>query len=348
MNVLSNEKVKPLCPVFKVCGGCAYQDLPYDEELHLKTEELKTLFLNEIPGSEKGVREAVASPEFYHYRHRLDLAFRRDKTGQFHFGFVGGEPKRIIEISSCAIARKAVSDFLPRLKRDAIQIFPPRYKVASLVVKTDQEGKVYWGGIGKRSLNQSPENYLWVEVAGKKIFFSLSTFFQANFSILPRLREVLLSLWDWNPKTLFLDLYGGVGLFSIWFADRVKKVVMIEENCHSITLAEYNRAYHHFENWEILPRRVEEVLPEVLENQSAENCIALVDPPRKGLAESAAQYLAKSGLKNLFYLSCNPMTLIRDLKYFLQENWELETIIPFDFFPRTVHLEVLVKLRKKL
>ncbi len=347
MSTLSDEKVKPLCPVFGVCGGCAYQDLSYEEELRRKFVELRDLFSIELAGTEQLLQPVVASPEFYHYRHRLDLAFRRDKSGQFHFGFVGGTPKRIIEISSCAIAQQAVSDFLPRLKEEAIRIFPPKYKVANLVVKTGEDEKILWGGIGKGSLHQKPENYLWVELAGKKIFFSLDTFFQANFSILPRLYETL-SAWPWSEQTILLDLYGGVGLFSVWFADRVKKVLMIEENCHSVSLAEHNRNYHQFQNWEILSRRVEDVLPEVLAKENSNECLAIVDPPRKGLEESAALCLAKSSLKHLFYLSCNPLTLVRDLKFFLREAWEIEKIIPFDFFPRTSHLEVLVKLRKNL
>ncbi|MBL7684816.1 MAG: 23S rRNA (uracil-5-)-methyltransferase RumA, partial [Deltaproteobacteria bacterium] len=77
----------------------------------------------------------------------------------------------------------------------------------------------------------------------------------------------------------------------------------------------------------------------------SENVVAMIDPPRKGLYPSVCEALVQSQkLKTLFYLSCHPDSLIRDLKILISGGWKIETVIPFDFFPKTVHLETLVKL----
>ncbi|MBF0492942.1 MAG: class I SAM-dependent RNA methyltransferase [Deltaproteobacteria bacterium] len=336
-----------LCPYFGTCGGCSYQHLPYAEELRFKEEELKALFLKEdFQITESTFLPILPSPKEYHYRHRLDISLRKDKRREYFFGFVSEAPKRILAIESCAIAMEQLSDFIPQLREAAIARLPANYKIASIVAKVSEEGKIYWGGIGRKSLVQKPEDYLFTEVEGQKIYFSLSTFFQANFSILSPLYKKLLELQNWNSETLFLDLYGGVGLFSILMARHIKEVWMIEEHPYSIGLAKYNQEQHQMKSWKIIEGRVEDLLENLLQKADLTNTVALVDPPRKGLHEQAANCLAQSSLKTLFYLSCHPVSLIRDLKILIQAGWQIDKIFPCDFFPKTHHLETLVKLER--
>ncbi len=337
---------QPLCPVFGVCGGCAYQDLPYEEELERKKEYLVNLFRNQLPASADLIEEVVPSPEPYHYRHRLDIAVRKTKSGEFLLGFQEADRHRMVPIESCAIAREEISDFIPELKKEAQARWPEGYRIANLVVKTGADGRVVWGGIGRRSLALKKEDYLWTEIRGKNIFYSLDTFFQANLSILPALMDRIDALAALDAKTLFFDLYAGVGLFGIVFADRVGKVVMVEEGTSSIELARYNTAYHALPYVEILPEKVENVLPLYLHTAQWERRVALLDPPRKGLSPEALECLIRSkNLTSLFYLSCSPESLCRDLRVFHEGGWSIETIVPFDFFPKTRHLETLVLLK---
>lgn len=341
----SNSNIK--CPYFGSCGGCTYQHLPYAEELALKEEQLKTLFLEEdFQISEFTFLPILASPQEYHYRHRLDISLRRDKKKEHFFGFVTEAPKRILPISSCAIAIQKLSDFIPQLREEAIAKLPVDYKIASIVAKVSADDKIYWGGIGRKSLVQKEEDYLFTEVDGQKIYFSLSTFFQANFSILKPLYQKILELQNWNSETVFLDLYGGVGLFSILLAKHVKEVWMIEEHPYSIQLAHYNQKQLGLNYWKIIEGRVEDLLENLLSTADLNNTVALVDPPRKGLHEQAAKCLAESSLKTLFYLSCHPGSLIRDLKILKEGGWQIDKILPCDFFPKTHHLETLVKLNR--
>ena len=338
---------KSLCPLFGTCGGCQYQDIPYGQELARKEDELKSLLTGELSLA-AGVFEPIEpSPEIFYYRSRLDLTLRKRNNGERQMGFMIPGTQRLQEVSSCLIARREINAFLPSLKDQAVRMLPADYRVANLVVRVGEEGKVFWGGIGRRSLRMKEEDYFWVKVCGRKIFYALDTFFQANHSILEKIIARIESLIPWEKETVFLDLYAGVGLFGIALADRAKEVVMIEEGADSVKLAAYNVQYHHLEHVRILEGKVETHLPEVLKETIGKPCVGLIDPPRGGLVASAVETLvAAKDLTSLFYLSCSPESLMRDLKGLTQEAWRVQKIMPFDFFPRTRHLETLVWLTR--
>jgi tRNA/tmRNA/rRNA uracil-C5-methylase (TrmA/RlmC/RlmD family) len=122
---------------------------------------------------------------------------------------------------------------------------------------------------------------------------------------------------------------------------------MIEECCDSVALAQFNIRYHQLKHARTLVGKVETHLPEVLKELNDRSCVALIDPPRGGLVSSAIETLGQAkDLKSLFYLSCSPESLVRDLKGLTKAEWKVQKIMPFDFFPRTRHLETLVWLTR--
>ena len=193
------------------------------------------------------------------------------------------------------------------------------------------------------------EDFFWTEVEGKRIFYSLDTFFQANLSILPALIRRIRESDVLNSQTVFFDLYAGVGLFGITFADQVKDVILLEENIHAVRCARYNADYNHLKNVNIAAGQVEENFSEFLRRSASGNSTAMVDPPRAGLSPSVRDMLcdAAGRLEALIYLSCHPGTLMRDLDDLISSGWRIQKVIPFDFFPRTRHLETLVVLKKQ-
>ncbi len=335
--------VKPLCPIFGACGGCQYQDIPYEEELVRKETILRELLIKEAGLCESVFETITPSPESYYYRNRLDLTLRKRNNGERQMGFMLPGTQRLQEVTVCSIARREINDFLPTLKEEAVRKLPEDYKVANLVVRVGDEGKVFWGGIGRRSLRMKEEDYFWTTVKGRKIFYALDTFFQANLFILEKIVSKIEGLIHWTKDTVFLDLYSGVGLFGIALADRAREVVMIESGFDSVKLAHYNVKYHGLDHVRILEGQVEVHLPEVLKELHGKPCVALIDPPRGGLAGSAIETLGQAqDLRSLFYLSCSPESLARDLKHLARVGWQAQKVMPFDFFPRTRHLETLV------
>ncbi len=334
----------PLCKVFGQCGGCAYQDLPYEEELRLKLANLKAALRQKTALGDELFQPVTASPKPYFYRQRLDLTLRKSK-GEWKLGYIHPIQHYLLEVEHCPIAREEINAILPGFKAQVTANIPEKYKNANLVVRTDDSGKVRWGGIGRHSLRMQPEDYFSTAVKGVKIFYSLETFFQANLSILDLVMDKLAALETWNQDTVFFDLYSGVGLFGLVFANRVKQVIMIEESPASDKIARYNVSHHNMGNVRVLDGSVEKHLP-VLSESFEGRKIGLIDPPRKGLSASVIECLRQTtSLPVLFYLSCSPESLARDLHDLTVGGaWKVDSIHPFDFFPKTAHLETLVKL----
>ena len=344
---------QPLCPVFGECGGCAYQDISYEQELERKDALVKDL-LQKDPRITPSLFESIdASPKPYHYRNRLDLKFIRTRDDRILLGFTPASPaggpgsgRGIAAVEGCAIAEKSISEFIPELRKRLEQNPIGNYRRANIVIRTGDEGKVLWGGIGKRSCRLNPDDYLWTILDGKKIFYSLETFFQANLSILPKLFERIAAFDCWQTKPVLYDLYAGVGLFSLALTRQTRKAVLIEESLPSIKLAQHNVEHNRLTHIEILAGRTEDILPPLLARENTEAPkIAIVDPPRAGLSPLALETLTHAkGFTHLFYLSCNPQALARDLKGFIDEGWNVKKIVPFDFFPKTRHVETLALL----
>ncbi len=335
----------PLCPLFGVCGGCQHQDVSYQEECRRKVDILQTLLRNTLNLETLPLSPLVPSPREYHYRCRLDMKLLKTRAGEIFMGFSPVGKNRVVEAAACPIALTAISDFLPELKKQAVARLPAKYRNANLVVKSGDDGRVFWGGIGRRSLKMKEEDYLWTLVRGRKIYFSLDTFFQANLSILPVLMEHIIDLGVLGPDVALFDLYGGVGLFGVSLHDLVKEVILVEENVYATQCAAYNALVSHCSRFKIMTGRVENMVLSHAAGGTAHRQVAIIDPPRQGLHHQAAASLAQDKFfSHLIYLSCHMDSLARDLKIFLAHQWLVEKIIPFDFFPKTRHLETLVLL----
>lgn len=341
--------ITPLCPVFGQCGGCQYQDRSYEEELQMKASAFKEALAAKIDLSGLELRPVVPSPKAYHYRHRLDLKLVKTRKGTVHIGFSPAGKGPIIEVDHCPIGMEKVSEYIPKLRLEATAALPEKYKMANLTLRCGEGDKVCWGGIGRKSNHLSPADYFYVEYSGKKIYYSLDTFFQANLSILPLLAEKMRALPIWSKDAVVFDLYGGVGLLGLLIHDLVKGVINIEENTHSVSVADYNVKANAISNVATLEGRVEDVLPGLLDHMEFFENVVMVDPPRAGLTEKALGHINSLSpkVRYLVYLSCNPDSLGENLLVLQGGGWSISSIQPFDFFPRTRHLEALVLMERK-
>lgn len=159
---------------------------------------------------------------------------------------------------------------------------------------------------------------------------------------------------------IILDAYAGVGTIALWLAPGAAKVVAVEENPFAVKDGMENLSLNSIENVEFMEGDVEKVLAEFLRRNFKPDCIIL-DPPRKGVAPGAIESILQLAPSKIVYMSCNPVTLARDLAILLAspsngpENREIgenigykvERILPFDMFPQTYHVESLALLKRK-
>jgi 23S rRNA (uracil1939-C5)-methyltransferase len=172
-----------------------------------------------------------------------------------------------------------------------------------------------------------------------ELTFFPQVFSQVNLALNLRLIAFLLSQPCWGPQVACLDLFCGQGNFSIPLAIKTERVVGVESLAPAVYNAKYNQRVNKISNCIFHQASAHSALNQLLREESRFN-VVFMDPPRTG-AREILQQVDLLALHDLYYLSCEPMTLFRDLAFLIQKGWRLQWTIPLDFFPQTFHLESL-------
>ena len=187
------------------------------------------------------------------------------------------------------------------------------------------------------------KDHITEEILGKKFIVGPQTFFQVN----PKSAENIFSYVKEYIKShfkepLILDAYAGISAFGICVSDIAQKVVTIEENSQSVELAQKSIEINNINNLEIHNADA----GEYFSNEKRKFDVIILDPPRKGCSEQSLNEAIRLGKSTIIYVSCNPSTLARDLKYLRQKGCQVESIQPFDMFCHTYHIEnvAIIKL----
>jgi 23S rRNA (uracil1939-C5)-methyltransferase len=194
--------------------------------------------------------------------------------------------------------------------------------------------------------------YVWGQremeetIEGVRYRVSPASFFQVNSEMVGRIFRFLAPGLAENRNVV--DLYCGAGTFAIFFASRGARVVGVEENPAAVREARENAALNDVEGRvRFVEGRVEgAVIHKDGKKALDEADIVFLDPPRKGSDEATLDAIAAAGVANVWYLSCNPATLARDLAYLAKRGYALGVVQPFDMFPQTGHVETLATLHK--
>ncbi|MGH7683064.1 MAG: 23S rRNA (uracil(1939)-C(5))-methyltransferase RlmD, partial [Vulcanimicrobiaceae bacterium] len=175
---------------------------------------------------------------------------------------------------------------------------------------------------------------------------SAASFFQINTEMVARIFDELETLS--HPKRV-VDLYCGAGTFSIWFAAHGAQVTGIEDNPSAIREANANAALNGVATQtKFVLGRVEGALARGPLRDALENVdVVFLDPPRKGCEPQTLDVLVAANVPAIWYLSCNPATLARDLARLHGAGYRLESVKPYDMFPQTGHVETLATMRRR-
>lgn len=180
----------------------------------------------------------------------------------------------------------------------------------------------------------------------RKVVFELypQSFFQTNTRaanvMYDTVRDVIKEL---KPDVLY-DLYGGAGSFSLCCSDIIGKSLCVESVAPAVVNGQQNAKINNAENIQFYCEKTEDFLTK--NKISKHNAVILLDPPRSGLHPAACKAVLSSGVKNVLYISCNPVTLAENLKI-LSANYTVKSAQCFDFFPHTSHIETFVILEQK-
>jgi 23S rRNA (uracil1939-C5)-methyltransferase len=189
-------------------------------------------------------------------------------------------------------------------------------------------------------------DHLFEEVEGDRFKIPAGAFFQPNATAGSRLREIVAGEMEPAAEDTILELYCGVGFFTLPLARRSRRVVALDSSREAVAAARDNAARAGAGNTRFLCGDAGGALPGLLEEGRYD--AILVDPPRAGLPRAVALALARAAVPRLVYVSCDPATLARDLKVLSREGgWSPRSIVPLDLFPQTHHVECVARLDRK-
>ncbi len=310
----SPDRVQPLCPYFGTCGGCQYQHLDYPVQLRAKHQQISDIFQRIGGFSPDLVAPVVPCPTPYGYRNRIMIRSQWDKFKQgLNIGFIRCDSRLVVDIEECKIAEPAISAQIKDVRANP----PPK------------------GGL-KVVLRMPPPDY---EVPR-------DSFFQNNFHLLPKLVEAAAEALKSAGTTHLVDVYCGVGFFSLELAHLVESYAGVELDRLAIKSAKNNATRKGRTNGEFIAADAEQALPGLLARFHPERTTVLLDPPRTGIRPPMLAVLRQVRPAQLIYVSCHPATMARDLNVLAADGvFDLKTITPLDMFPQTSHLESVADLR---
>jgi len=310
----SPERVEPLCRYFGECGGCQYQHLSYSAQLQLKHKQVAELF-QRVGHLDPGlVAPVIPCPQPYGYRNRIMIRSQWDKFKRgLNIGFLRADSRLVVDVEECRIAEPALNEQIKHVRANP----PPR------------------GGI-KVVLRVSPPDW---EVPR-------DSFFQNNFFLLPTLVEIVGSRLREAGTRHLVDLFCGVGFFSLELGARVESFVGVELDGLAIQAARRNAAARGRTNGDFVAGTAEEALPRILQRFPSRSTTVLLDPPRKGCRRDILELLCRAQAAQVIYVSCDPATMARDLNVLCAGGvFELAQVVPLDMFPQTSHVESVADLR---
>ncbi len=311
----SPDRVEPLCPYFKECGGCQYQHLRYERQLEVKRKQVADL-LERIGGfSPALVDPVVPCPQPYHYRNRVMVRSWWNKARQaLDVGFLRADSRVVVDVEACRIAEPELNEQLLHVRAHP----PPR------------------GGL-KVVLRKLPAG--WVVPP--------DSFFQNNYFLLPGLVETVRGRLTAGGVRHLVDAYCGVGFFGIELAAAVESFVGVELDRAALKAARQNALNRGVKNGQFIEGRAELLLGELLRRLPPDLTCVLVDPPRTGCPPVGLEALRKEGPSQVIYVSCHPATLARDLNVLCAGGvFEVSRVTPLDMFPQTQHVECVADVRR--
>jgi 23S rRNA (uracil1939-C5)-methyltransferase len=364
------------CPHFQTCGGCHYQHIPATEQLRLKKEILRET-LSRLGGIQWTGPIQVHSAEPYGYRNRAQWAVRDAKPRAI--GYFLPESSVIVPIDECPVLSPLLAKTFGRLQELArsnqlpekaleIEAFvdsadaklalnvaferfpkPPAELAAAFREALPELESLLLADESKDKFELTGPGFLFHEAAGFRYRVSHLSFFQVNRFLVEDLLQTVVAGAKGEAA---LDLYAGVGFFTLPLTRTFKRVVSVDAN-----LAATRDLHVNAESAGVAVISHNEHAEEFLGKTTEKPDLVVLDPPRSGLGGEAAAKLAGLGAAEIAYLSCDPSTLARDLAVLTGSKtsstdatgvprYEIAEMHLFDLFPQTYHIETLVRLRR--
>jgi 23S rRNA (uracil1939-C5)-methyltransferase len=327
----STARVEPPCPYFGRCGGCDFQQLEYEAQLAAKVEIVRDC-LRRVARIEPPAEIPITpSPDVWRYRSRA--RWQHDPLRKL-LGYYERGSHSVCDVVECPVALPPLQERLSALRASLR---------AEELPDEAREFEAVAGDTGVAlapPVEDSDEGEQVRNVGGETYRFDAGCFFQINHGLLePLVRE---GLSDARGQSA-LDLFCGVGLFTLPLARRFERVLGIEGNATATAFARRNLREAGLSNARVETSGVAEWMHRHSQAQAPFDFI-LLDPPRAGAEPETVAALLALRPARISYVSCDPATLARDLRALTTGGYQLTTLRAFDMFPQTHHVETVAHM----
>lgn len=347
----SSNRVIPKCPYYDVCGGCHIMHQDLEGQLSFKKEKLKEL-LERFSGIKDINISNVVRVNDFNYRNKIILHGKNNKLG-----FYKEQTHDVVPIKECLITNseinkiyKRVCDYLEETKHEIIdKLMIRNTKTNEKMISIDGNINIdkfisRFDDIDSIYINNSlvfGKEFITEEIFNLKFKVYPDSFFQINYDLMMALYKKIQDFYKNRNYSNVLDLYCGTGTIGMIISNYVDKVIGVEVVESSIKSAIECMKINNITNISFKCGKVEDMIDEFDNIDSI-----IVEPPRKGLDNHTLNTILKLNPKSIVYVSCDPVTLSRDLKE-LSKKYEIIEVTPFDMFPNTYHVESMVILNRK-
>ncbi len=388
----SPHRIKPFCPMQKVCGACQLQFINYDYQLELK-QKIVSDAMKAIGNIDIEIPKTIPSPQIKNYRHKIQYPISRTKnSNRILAGYYKPKTHNIVNIKYCPIQPEICDRIIEFIREKA-----PQYNISgfleknhtgdlrhvvirssyatkkNLVVLVVNATKVFGklkdfaqciydefedvSGVcvnfnskktnvilGQKTECLCGKDYIEEMILDKKFKIGANTFFQINPKSAENIFKYVKDYISGNyQKPTVLDAYAGITSFGIVVSDVCQNVVSVEENKDSCELAKEVIKINNIQNIEINNMDA----AKFFQKEARKFDIVILDPPRKGCSKESLDETYRLSKDRIIYVSCNPATLARDLKYLIQKGCTVESIQPFDMFCHTYHVENVAIIKRQ-
>jgi 23S rRNA (uracil1939-C5)-methyltransferase len=363
----SPARIEPLCPYFGRCGGCQYQHLSYPDQITAKVEILRET-LRRLGQVQWDAPIPAHSGSAWNYRNQAQLKVGTASDGSPALGFFEAESNRLVPIDACPILSPRLNALLAILRNEP---WISELAIAQEVelLSDDRDERVMLTLIGNWSAQKAESlgNKCLAELNGVttvaiaqdsnvKVFgaphltyrveefeyrISPTAFFQSARFLLP---ELVTAITAGTSGATAIDLYAGVGLFTLPLAQHFAQVTAVEAHPQAAADLALNARAVVGRNIRTMAgtafdflRRCTQLGPDLV----------VMDPPRTGAGMATLKLLLALRPRHLYYVSCSPPTLARDLGYLLRHGYAIDSLELFDCFPQTFHIESFARLSRE-
>lgn len=353
----SQLRVKELCPYYKECGGCNLLHMSYEEQIKYKQSKIVDVMKKYADINSEVIKQIVPCDRQFHYRNKVTLKVK-EKLGYFK-----EKTYELIPIEKCLLVNDKINEIikilngytdLSNIKEVVIKSFTDKETMLIIYLQEDEINENLLDYLSKhvdniivydnnkKMIKRIGKSNIIARLMKKQFKIGANSFFQVNMDQTLKIYDKIADYLSKIEDSTVLDLYCGVGSIGLYSVSNYAKLIGVEIVPEAIENAKTNAELNSMENTKFLVGDTKTIL--MHSNYKADTII--VDPPRAGLDKSVIEDIKKINPNMLIYLSCDPITLARDLKL-LSDLYDVEELIPYDMFPNTHHVETLVKLTKK-